>query len=274
MSGNLCRCGAYPGIERAVLRAAEELAQADGQAAEDDGRDGGPLRGALGARRGRAAGLGGRARAERRRARASRGSPARGASRGAARYVSDIALPGMLHGVVVRSPHAHATVELDVAAARAVPGVHAVLSPADENVKQGRKPIFAARAGLRGRAGGRARVRGRRGGARGRRRRWRRATRSSASSSIPRRRCAEQRLQEDPVEDESGDVEAGMSEADVIVEGEYAHVGAGAPRARAALRGRAVARRRAARVRLDAGHLRRARRSSRAPSTSTPTACT
>ena len=26
MSGNLCRCGAYPGIERAVLRAAEELA--------------------------------------------------------------------------------------------------------------------------------------------------------------------------------------------------------------------------------------------------------
>jgi aerobic-type carbon monoxide dehydrogenase small subunit (CoxS/CutS family) len=27
MSGNLCRCGAYPGIERAVLRAAEELAR-------------------------------------------------------------------------------------------------------------------------------------------------------------------------------------------------------------------------------------------------------
>jgi carbon-monoxide dehydrogenase small subunit len=26
MSGNLCRCGAYPGIERAVLRAAEEPA--------------------------------------------------------------------------------------------------------------------------------------------------------------------------------------------------------------------------------------------------------
>jgi aerobic-type carbon monoxide dehydrogenase small subunit (CoxS/CutS family) len=26
MSGNLCRCGAYPGIERAVLRAAGELA--------------------------------------------------------------------------------------------------------------------------------------------------------------------------------------------------------------------------------------------------------
>jgi aerobic-type carbon monoxide dehydrogenase small subunit (CoxS/CutS family) len=26
VSGNLCRCGAYPGIERAVLRAAEELA--------------------------------------------------------------------------------------------------------------------------------------------------------------------------------------------------------------------------------------------------------
>ena len=30
MSGNLCRCGAYPGIERAVLRAARELAETDG----------------------------------------------------------------------------------------------------------------------------------------------------------------------------------------------------------------------------------------------------
>ena len=29
MSGNLCRCGAYPGIERAVLRAAGELAGDD-----------------------------------------------------------------------------------------------------------------------------------------------------------------------------------------------------------------------------------------------------
>jgi aerobic-type carbon monoxide dehydrogenase small subunit (CoxS/CutS family) len=28
MSGNLCRCGAYPGIERAVMRAADELAGA------------------------------------------------------------------------------------------------------------------------------------------------------------------------------------------------------------------------------------------------------
>ena len=62
---------------------------------------------------------------------------------GAARYVSDVALPGMLQGVVVRSPHAHATVELDVEAARAVPGVHAVLSPADADVS-GRNPIFAS----------------------------------------------------------------------------------------------------------------------------------
>ena len=61
---------------------------------------------------------------------------------GAARYVSDVALPGMLHGVIVRSPHAHATVELDVDAARAVPGVLAVLSPADDDVVQGRNPIF------------------------------------------------------------------------------------------------------------------------------------
>ena len=61
---------------------------------------------------------------------------------GAARYVSDVSLPGMLQGVVVRSPHAHATVELDVEAARAVPGVHAVLTAADGDVRQGRRAIF------------------------------------------------------------------------------------------------------------------------------------
>jgi len=45
---------------------------------------------------------------------------------GAAKFVSDISLPGMLHAAVLRCPHAHATVELDVAAARETHGVHAV----------------------------------------------------------------------------------------------------------------------------------------------------
>jgi CO/xanthine dehydrogenase Mo-binding subunit len=140
---------------------------------------------------------------------------------GAARYVSDIALPGMLQGVVVRSPHAHATVELDVAAALAVPGVHAVLSAADENVKQGRKPILQSEPAYAGAPVAALACEDAT------------AVRAAIVALNPRyaelgfvvdpaQALADQRLQEDPVEDESGDVEAGMSEADVIVEGEYA----------------------------------------------------
>jgi CO/xanthine dehydrogenase Mo-binding subunit len=139
---------------------------------------------------------------------------------GAARYVSDVALPGMLQGVVLRSPHAHATVELDIEAARAVPGVHAVLSPADENVKQGRKPIFSSEPFFAGApvaalacedvAAARAGIEAL-------------AARYGELGFVvdPARALADQRLQEDPVEHESGDVEAGMAEADVIVEAEY-----------------------------------------------------
>ena len=49
---------------------------------------------------------------------------------GAARYTVDVALPGMLHARVVRAPVARARVtRLDIEAARAVPGVRAVLGP-------------------------------------------------------------------------------------------------------------------------------------------------
>jgi CO/xanthine dehydrogenase Mo-binding subunit len=140
---------------------------------------------------------------------------------GAARFVSDVALPGMLDGVVVRSPHAHATVELDIAAARAVPGVHAVLSAADADVKQGRKTLFTGEPTFAGApvaalacedaAAARAGI-------------VALAARYSALGFVvdPAQALVEQRLQEDPVEDESGDVEAGMGEADVIMEAEYA----------------------------------------------------
>src|SRR5580700_87330 len=51
---------------------------------------------------------------------------------GAGRYVDDIKLPGMLHAAFVRSPLAHAHVlSVDVSAARALPGVVAVLTGAD-----------------------------------------------------------------------------------------------------------------------------------------------
>jgi aerobic carbon-monoxide dehydrogenase large subunit len=51
---------------------------------------------------------------------------------GAGRYVDDIKLPGMLHAAFVRSPVAHARVlSVDVSAARALPGIVAVLTGAD-----------------------------------------------------------------------------------------------------------------------------------------------
>src|ERR1700736_3224668 len=49
---------------------------------------------------------------------------------GAGRYVDDIKLPGMLHAVVLRSPHAHAGIRgIDKRVALA--GVHAVFGCAD-----------------------------------------------------------------------------------------------------------------------------------------------
>jgi carbon-monoxide dehydrogenase large subunit len=51
---------------------------------------------------------------------------------GRGRYTDDFAPAGLLHGVVLRSPHAAARiVTIDVAAARAIPGVHAVYRSAD-----------------------------------------------------------------------------------------------------------------------------------------------
>jgi aerobic carbon-monoxide dehydrogenase large subunit len=52
--------------------------------------------------------------------------------RGGGRYTDDIKLAGMVHGVVLRSPHAHAKIKsIDVNAAKAAPGVLAVLTSAD-----------------------------------------------------------------------------------------------------------------------------------------------
>ncbi len=51
---------------------------------------------------------------------------------GAAQYVADMQLPGMLHAAVLRSPHPHARiVAIDISAAAAMPGVKTVLVGAD-----------------------------------------------------------------------------------------------------------------------------------------------
>jgi carbon-monoxide dehydrogenase large subunit len=57
---------------------------------------------------------------------------------GRATYTDDLTLPGMLHAAILRSPHAHARIRsIDVAAARALPGVEAVFTGADLQGKVG-----------------------------------------------------------------------------------------------------------------------------------------
>src|SRR5882757_41431 len=52
--------------------------------------------------------------------------------RGRGRYIADLAAPNALHGIVVRSPHAHARIrQLQVDAASRMPGVAAVLTGSD-----------------------------------------------------------------------------------------------------------------------------------------------
>ena len=49
---------------------------------------------------------------------------------GRARYGADISVPGMLHGAVVRSPHAHAKiVQIDASKALAMAAAQSCISP-------------------------------------------------------------------------------------------------------------------------------------------------
>jgi CO/xanthine dehydrogenase Mo-binding subunit len=51
---------------------------------------------------------------------------------GRAMYGSDMSMPGMLVGAILRSPHAHARIRsIDVAKAAALPGVKAVVTSKD-----------------------------------------------------------------------------------------------------------------------------------------------
>lgn len=64
---------------------------------------------------------------------------------GRATYVGDVVLPGMLHAATLRSPHAHAKiVSIDTSKAKALPGVHAVLTGAEMEQYVGPMPAFCA----------------------------------------------------------------------------------------------------------------------------------
>ncbi len=61
---------------------------------------------------------------------------------GTVRYVDDISYPGMLHGKILRSTQAHARISaVDISAAKALPGVHAVLTGRDLPVAFGLLPV-------------------------------------------------------------------------------------------------------------------------------------
>ncbi len=63
---------------------------------------------------------------------------------GEARYGADIRLTGMLHGKILRSPHAHARIKsIDTSKAEALPGVFAVLTSADFPIME-RQPLDLA----------------------------------------------------------------------------------------------------------------------------------
>ena len=64
---------------------------------------------------------------------------------GRGEYTDDSSLPSQAHGIVVRSPHAHARIaRVDAARASAAPGVLAVLTAADVTADGlGTQPCFA-----------------------------------------------------------------------------------------------------------------------------------
>jgi len=98
LKGNLCRCTGYRAIADAIAGKTEAEIPAAGQACG-----------------------------------ASLGAPAGpGVVTGTARFTFDIAIDGLLHLKVLRSPHAHARiVSIDTSAASTFPGVHAVLTYKD-----------------------------------------------------------------------------------------------------------------------------------------------
>lgn len=57
---------------------------------------------------------------------------AHGKVTGETRYMSDLKMPGMLWGGILRSPHAHALIKsIDISKAKQIPGVHAVVTHED-----------------------------------------------------------------------------------------------------------------------------------------------
>ena len=210
LKGNLCRCTGYRAIEDAIHGVTHVEADA---ARPEPGAAASPRR------------------------------PVPRIVTGQARYTLDVAMEGLLHLKVLRSPHAHARIaSIDKTAALAVPGVARRLhlgGRAAEAVHHGqprrlpRRPQRHLHAGQRrplrraasGRGGGRDR--GRRRGRLPAARRW--STRCCPRSSIPRRRCAPGRR---VVHDRGSERRIRHPERNILVElhGEVGDVDGASPR--------------------------------------------
>jgi CO/xanthine dehydrogenase Mo-binding subunit len=135
-------------------------------------------------------------------------------ARGQAIYTADLALPGMLHAAVLRSPFARARAKrLDLSKALALPGVLGAVEPGDSHVLE-REPSFhgAPVAAVAAESSARAReavalieVE------------WEELEPLVDAEEAVRQGS----LLEEPRQYERGDPEAGFGEADVIVEAEY-----------------------------------------------------
>jgi xanthine dehydrogenase YagR molybdenum-binding subunit len=137
---------------------------------------------------------------------------------GRARYTVDVALPGMLHAAVLRSPVAHGRVTaLDLDAARAVPGVRAVLGPDTEVSFAAREALLVSEAHYAGQPIAVVAA----------------DTPDEAAAGVaalaleieplpfvadPDEALREQRFTRDPVEESRGDAEAGLAGSEVTVE--------------------------------------------------------
>lgn len=120
LSGNLCRCTGYTKIYEAIRMVADARKAGGEGARQIPMRYGQPAEGHLviGAR--------------------GRKADSIRKATGEAIYADDIQLPRMLHGKILRSPHAHARIlAVDTSAAEALPGVLAVATGQDAPVRYG-----------------------------------------------------------------------------------------------------------------------------------------
>ena len=187
-----------------------------------------------------------------------RARPGRSGSRGVARYTVDVALPGMLHAAVLRSPVARGR----VTALQTRRGPRGQRRPRRARPRDRAELHAALRPAVR-----RARLR-RRADRRRRRRHARRRARPACAAlaleiePLPfvvdiEAAFRDQRIDGDPFEESRGDVDAALAAAEVSRRAPGRDARPAADADRAARRGRLVEARRADLLDRDAGHLRR-----------------